>query len=258
MFKNIVKAELYKQYEKKSSWILLVVIFVLSLFAFNGVYSTIVDTYYFSNGDADSIIFTMFTSIMLIVIIRLYVLFIVPITAPSSIIGDDFQNSVIANTIASGVSRKTIILAKFSTLLIHITSMILAFIIPMLIIHFSYTLSHSAIFVEVFDDADMEVLVTMLGVQSALVTVLSAISLLAVSSCMVVLIKSRKLASLATVGIYMAKMYFTAKYMSSSAVYGMDYSDILERSNNFQMLVSIIMIAIALPITYSIFVKRDY
>lgn len=133
MFNNALKAELYKQFSKKSSVIspMLLTIYVSALSYF------LIDLYLIQTNQKDNTIYAdanIMFYLLLILAFFTYIIvsIIIPILIPTNVFSQDFNNNVIANTIALGQSRKVIfwskILVTFLQCILYLGLSLLAFI----------------------------------------------------------------------------------------------------------------------------------
>lgn len=114
MFRNIFRAEFYKQYSKKTSLILPAVIFILFILVPLIYLNTLESLLYTRNEKEVFALFNLLSVLALgMFVLGVFITFIVPLITPISIYGQDYSNNVISNTIAIGGKRVHIFLAKF-------------------------------------------------------------------------------------------------------------------------------------------------
>ncbi|MFV0424439.1 MAG: hypothetical protein ACK5K7_02595 [Bacilli bacterium] len=132
MVANILKAEFYKQYSKKTAFILPIIVFIIFLFLPLSLLlvAESMDLGYSMNAGT---IMLFLTLIIALYIAYLFVIGIIPIMTPINIYGQDYNNNVIANTIASGGKRSHIFWSKYLIANIHITIYFIAAFIGALI-----------------------------------------------------------------------------------------------------------------------------
>ncbi len=174
MFGNILRSEFYKQYSKKTSFILPLVIFLLFIivpFIYFTTFETLIEMSEAMFEDYGSLqiserdysqfsnaMITLYISGIVMFLLFIFTTFIVPLITPISVYGQDYSNNVISNTIALGGKRVHIFIAKFIVSNVHCALYYLAGVIGTMIAILLFAATSSVDLSDLFDDfANIEI-----------------------------------------------------------------------------------------------------
>ncbi len=228
---NTIKAEFYKQFSKVSSFVIPIVIFVVTL-----VSSLIILQGYFSEDLEGLFTFSFVFSWVVMFVMYILVFTIVPIIMTVGVFSQDFKNNMIASTIASGAKRVKIFFAKILVIMaqssIFAFAFTLAATIAIAIIMATQGLENSALNSFGYSGEDFVVeFISDYGFKDMLfsyyLSVVNLISLIAVSAFSIIITRNFVGAFFTTVGI---------KLVLNGILYIISYSIFVVTTNHASLL----------------------
>ncbi len=204
---NTLKAEFYKQYSKRSSYIIPIIFLVVTAIAiYNITNSAIVSTWYDVTSPSD--ILTVMISSLTLFVISLVGFTLVPIIMGIGVFSQDYKNNVIASTIASGATRTNIFYAKIlvaiSQSLLYWITIVVGSYIGFILVSLKFDQQLAELVNEFIDDIDFSFFFGTDGVTMILNTLVTLLSYISVAALSIVLTRNFVGAFFTTIGFNLA------------------------------------------------------